>query len=190
MYGGTVYPIDYNYAHAMCILHKPWSMENPLDVSDKDKTIDLFKYMLHFNQLPTSVVCQYQRAVAYSSNHIKIEVISKSGLQEIYGDTNDDSDDNLVDYVSSCNHFTDQFGSFNDLHTTLVDFGQKYDWTTIHFKKSRDIEISGELYLQSVIKEYHDYQEFHATENDVLNIPKLLNGMEYLLNDLCHEKKL
>ena len=42
------YPVDYNYARGMLVLHKQWSIKNPLDeiIKDKQRTVDMFKEMI------------------------------------------------------------------------------------------------------------------------------------------------
>ena len=57
------YPINFNYARGMLIMHKPWSVNSPLNFNDKQKTIDTFKQMLENRDVPTSVLNQYTREV-------------------------------------------------------------------------------------------------------------------------------
>lgn len=57
-------------------------VNQPLDTRNKDKTVEMFKKMLHNRSVPTSVWTEYMRAVRYSQEK-RIEVVAKQGvLQE------------------------------------------------------------------------------------------------------------
>lgn len=60
-----VYPISFEYARGMILLHKPWSFKKPAfpQKPNKQQTIDIFKQMLHNKTVPTSVIMEYLRAV-------------------------------------------------------------------------------------------------------------------------------
>ena len=68
MRGKAVYPVDYRYARAILIMHKPWSKTKLLTdlLSDKDRTIYTFERMILKNQLPLSIVAQYITSMKYT----------------------------------------------------------------------------------------------------------------------------
>ena len=51
------YPVDFDYARGMLIMHKPWNKTDTLDkmLKDKQKTIDEFLRMIHNKEVPSSV---------------------------------------------------------------------------------------------------------------------------------------
>jgi len=157
----------------MLILHKSWSKFHPLDLSDKAQTIDQFKSMLNNNEFPSSVICQYRRVVAYSQDFVKVEVTSNRGSQEIYGDQEGDDNEELKEYVTSCNTFMNQFVTEDTLNGCKVDYGKSYNWKTKHFTGERDIELPGELYLKQTIDKYLlKLQNQMNSTDDILDLPK------------------
>ena len=77
------YPVDYDYARGMLVLHKPWSVKNPLDVilNDKQRTIDTFKEMVGSRSLPIHVLSEYNCVVKYAQEY-KIEALAKEGTSQ------------------------------------------------------------------------------------------------------------
>ena len=51
------FPVDYNYARGMLIMHKPWNKDNTLDelLKDQQQTIKEFLRMIDSQEVPTSV---------------------------------------------------------------------------------------------------------------------------------------
>jgi len=51
------FPVDYNYARGMLIMHKPWNKDNTLDklLKDQQRTIKEFLRMIDNQEVPTSV---------------------------------------------------------------------------------------------------------------------------------------
>ena len=93
--------------------------------------------MIDINELPSSVVCQYQRTVAYSENFLNFEIICKHGYQEICGDKKNDEDEELKEYVTSCNTFINHFASEDTLNGSKVDFGNTYNQKTKNYWRRR-----------------------------------------------------
>jgi hypothetical protein len=51
------FPVDYNYARGMLIMHKPWNKDNTLDklLKDQQRTIKEFLRMIDNQEVPMSV---------------------------------------------------------------------------------------------------------------------------------------
>jgi hypothetical protein len=62
------FPVDYDYARDMLILHKPWNKNNTLDklFKNKQRTINEFLQMIDQKEVPTSVQAQYVTAMKYA----------------------------------------------------------------------------------------------------------------------------
>jgi hypothetical protein len=62
------YPVDYNYAQGMLIMHKPWTKNNTLDklLKNKQSTINQIQ-MTDLKEVPTSVQAQYVTAMKYAT---------------------------------------------------------------------------------------------------------------------------
>ncbi len=62
------FPVDYNYARGMLIMHKPWNKDNTLDklLKDQQQTIKEFLRMIDNQEVPTSVQAQYLTAMKYA----------------------------------------------------------------------------------------------------------------------------
>ena len=75
------YPVDYDYAKGMLIMHKPWNKNNTLDklFKDKERTINEFLRMIDNKEVPTSVQAQLLTAQKYSVVP-KGEVLVKDGV--------------------------------------------------------------------------------------------------------------
>ena len=112
----------------MLILHKLWSKFHPFILSVKTQIINQFKSMLNNNDLTLSVICQYRHVMNYSQDFMKVEITSKWGYQETYGDQEDDENKELKEYITSCNTFMNQFVTENTLNCCKVDYGKSYNW--------------------------------------------------------------
>jgi hypothetical protein len=68
----TRYPVDFNYARGMLIMHKPWHRNNTLDelFKDQQRTITEFLTMIDNQQGPSSVRAQYLTAMKYAHQKI------------------------------------------------------------------------------------------------------------------------
>ena len=62
------YPVDYDYAKGMLVMHRPWSKRKPLTdlLNDEEATINTFLRMIENNALPLYVMSEFHRAVQYS----------------------------------------------------------------------------------------------------------------------------
>ena len=182
------YPIDFDYARGMLIMHKPWSFKNPLCTRDKQRTIDTFKQMLDTRVVPTNVATEYERAVRYAHEK-RIEVVAKQGT--IQADVNIDDLD-----PEDAEQFLNWFHSsqLTDMRTNpilaenmTVDIGLNHDWSASFFQGERDITMPGEEYTIMI--------RDHATkvlndENDPTDIPTKSDGTMYDIDDLSDEQRM
>ena len=75
------YPVNYDYAKGMLIMHKPWSIRNPLVnlLNDKNSTNNTFLRMIDNNEMPYYVMSEFYRAVKYSQQW-QYECVAKQGV--------------------------------------------------------------------------------------------------------------
>lgn len=182
------YPVDYDYARGMLIMHKPWSVRDPLDslLQDKQKTISEFNDLLGRRLLPLHVLSEYHRAVKYSQQY-KIELLAKeftsteeSGLDNI--DNEQFIEHEHGRYLS--NHDEARISNvFAGMH---ADVGLDHDWSRPFFAPPRASNtMNGECYT--------DYLRECMYENgspEQLFIPSKNDGSDYKLDDLSSEQQL
>ena len=65
------FPIDYDYAKGMLIMHKPWSVRQPLEpiLKNKSLTVITFLDMIQTNQVPYNVKSEYYRTIKHTQEH-------------------------------------------------------------------------------------------------------------------------
>ncbi len=88
------YPIDYDYARGMLIMHKPWNKNNTLDklLKNKQRTINEFLCVIDQKEVPTSVQVQYVTAMKYSGKK-RLEVLVKDGVNHPDIEDNDNDEE-------------------------------------------------------------------------------------------------
>ncbi len=77
------FPVDYNYAQGMLIMHKLWHKNMTLNglLKNKQNTINEFLRMIDAKEVPTSVQAQYLTALKYATNKTKrLEVLVEEGV--------------------------------------------------------------------------------------------------------------
>jgi hypothetical protein len=175
------YPIDYDYARGMLIMHKKWNKTDTLDklLKDKQGTIDEFLRMIDKKEVPISVQAQYLTAMKYSGKP-RIEVLVKDGVN--FPDTddkqNDDETNERMDAWIHGSHLTDNKLLNDTLNNTTVDIGQQKDWSISDYKEERLTTIDGKEYLNQTAKLYYDSK--NSADTDItLNIPKTKDGKDY-----------
>ncbi len=59
------FPVNYDYAKGLLVMHIPWSTRHPLTdlLIDEQKTIDNFLEMIKEHKLPVYVVSEFHHAV-------------------------------------------------------------------------------------------------------------------------------
>jgi hypothetical protein len=68
------YPVDYDFARGMLIMHKPWNKNKTLEklLRNKQRTITKFLQMIDQKEVPTSIQAQYVTAMKYAGKkHLK-----------------------------------------------------------------------------------------------------------------------
>jgi len=187
------YPVDYNYARGMLLMHKPWSKDKPLTelLKDKDRTIRVFKIMVDRNKLPSSVIAQYISAMKYR-NQAKLEIIAREGTQQPVDMSNltDQQKDEFITY-QHLSHFTDKNKFHREfLNGMKVDIGTDIDWTKSFFTEERDVDIDGEVWLNEIREEYYRVASAQASAKKNIIIPKQKNGEEYSVDSSEEQKQI
>ena len=182
------YPIDYDYARGMLLLHKPWSFKNPLCTRNKQQTIDTFKRMLDTRVVPTNVLTEYQRAVKYAHEK-RLEVVARKGT--IDADVNiDDLDEDEADQYLMWLHSSQLTDT--KVNPTLgeninVDIGLGHTWSDLFFQGERDVTECGTEYTSNLRDKR---AKLMNNENAPKIIPTKSNGMRYDINELSEEQKV
>lgn len=182
------YPVDYDYAKGMLLLHKPWNKTDTLDKLFRNKagTIKMFHDMMNNRQFPSSVASEYACAIKYSRQK-KYDIIRKDCLDhEALDESLLDLDElENIEQWQHCSHFTDTKRLSNVIDGDIVNTGEDYDWTSRTYNKPRDIHHHGKDYI-SYLKETY-YSTESATEDKTLNnlsIPTKRDGSKYDLSEL------
>ena len=188
------YPVDYEYAKGMLIMHKPWSKRQPLTdlLRNEDETVSTFLQMIERHQLPYTVVSEYHRAVLYSQQW-KYECIAKKAS------SNDDVDLHKLDNEELHNHLhwehsrhlsAQNNNLINDaVGRSRVNVGLNYDWTTLKFEGTRAPNRMPPEEYTKYLADYV-YNRGDQTNDHVLNILVKKDNSEYCLDDLNEEQQL
>jgi len=187
------YPVDYDYARGMLIMHKPWSTRNTLEklLKNKQATIQEFSDMITRKELPTSVVSEYHRAVAHSQKK-RIELVAKEDSTD-YPPNLDDMDADEIDEWTAwmhANRLTDDTPVDGAIGGLVVDIGEKYDWTQLTFPGTRETTIDGKEWIKYARKKFYDSPSSSGTTNKTqVHIPKRKDGSKYKLEQLSEEQQ-
>ena len=77
------HPVNYDYAHGMIIMHKPWNKSDTHKVliNNRTDTIQAFHGMVSNNEVPTSVVVQYILVVTCTDKR-RIENVARGRITQ------------------------------------------------------------------------------------------------------------
>ena len=181
------FPVDYAYARAMLILHRPWSKDNTLNsiLNDHQKTIDTFLSMMDNKEVPSSVTFQFHTAMKYARQK-KLEILVKQGVN--HPDIDEENLDEetcqrLTGWIHN-NHFTDSTLNDGNINDVMVDIGQNKDWSISDFTECRNTTIDGKEYVDHIAKEY--YNESH---DQIVEIPTQKDATAYTLDALSNQQQ-
>ena len=186
------YPVDFDYARGMLIMHKPWNKTDTLTkiLKDKQRTIDEFLRMIDAQEVPTSVLAQYTTAMRYSGKP-RVEVLVKDGVN--HPDTDDRQNDEETNERLSAwihlSHLTDNKLLNDILNSTRVDIGQQKDWSISDYNEEQLTSIDGKEYLNQTVKLYYDSINSPDTES-TLKLPKTKDGKDYSIESMAPEQKI
>jgi hypothetical protein len=136
------YPVDYDYAKGMLVMHKPWSVRNPLNdlLDDEEETIKSFLTMIEKNELPLTVLSEYNRAVVYSQQW-RYECTSKQVSTAEDVNLDDFDNEQLSNHLhwEHCRHLSAQNTRNLDDHVAemRVNLGIDHNWTKRYFEGER-----------------------------------------------------
>jgi len=125
--GQPKFPVTQSYARTVLLVHKPWSIRNPLP---KDENfIEMFNNFLKEDNCPASVKIGYARAQLRAEN-------IKRGIQEITSPDQQESNpttdiyDEDVEVAHTLCHSLGMSRDFIDsLRPDDVSWGENYDWS-------------------------------------------------------------
>ena len=187
-----VYPVNYDYARGMLIMHKPWSKEKPLYelLKNRKKTVRTFQRMVDNQQLPSSVIAQYICAMKYKHQK-KLEIISKDGTSQTI-DISKLSERQKEEYIAHqhLSHFSDNKPHKRVLDGMVVDIGEKLDWTQMRFNGERDIAIDGEKWMGCTRERYYKIASDQATAEDDIILPRQKNGELYSVDKSEQQREI
>ena len=186
-----VYPISFEYARGMILLHKPWSFKKPAfpQKPNKQQTIDIFKQMLHNKTVPTSVIMEYLRAVRYSTE-IRLDKVAKKGVMQADTDTDGMDADEIDQHLSflHANQFSDG-PSLSTMGSQTINIGEHHDWSETSFTGTRNFTIDPLVYTD-MLRDGYTNNETHRQETEATDIPTKSDGSAYNIDDLSEEQKL
>ena len=189
------YPVTYEYARGMLVMHLPWDKDNPLDdiLNDHDLTIRIFLRMVGNREFPLYVLAEYNRVVSYALRY-RFECIAKEGKHSAEGfdvnDCDEDLQDTYVNWEHSC-HISSGEGmksnsTFNEMHG---DIGLQHDWSMPFFKGIRATDtMDGCNYVNYLRQTFYDRES--DEESGHVFIPRNKNGKPYKLTDLNDKQQV
>jgi len=190
------FPISYEYARGMLIMHKPWSVNHPLEpiLKDKNLTVATFQDMIKSNKVPYNVKSEFYRAMKHSQEHEK-EAIAKEGTaSKEPPDLSKMTEDEKELYIESeqCHYMTEQKGIHGmgfdcQVGALEIDIGLHHDWSKPFFEEERDVTIRGEDYIDQIREQYY---EAEGNANSALHVPKKKDGSDFKLEDLSEEQRV
>ncbi len=134
------YPVDYDYARGMLIMHKPRNKNNTLDklLKNKQRTINKFLQMIDQKEVPTSVQAQYVTAMKYAGEK-RLEVLVKDGVNHpnIEGKDNDEETNERMTAWIHGSHLTDNKLHKENMKNIMVDIGKNKDCSISDYKGRR-----------------------------------------------------
>jgi hypothetical protein len=135
------YPVDYDYARGMLIMHQPWHKNKTLNklLKNKQNTINEFFQMIDAKEVPTSVQAQYLTALQYATNKTKrLEVLLKEGVNhpDIEDKNNDEETNERITGWLHGSHLTNNKLLNNSINNVTVDIGKNKDWSITDYEKN------------------------------------------------------
>ena len=168
------YPVDYDYAKGMLVMHKPWSIQNPLTdlLNDEEETIKTFLQMIERNEMPLYVLSEFHRAVQYSQQW-QYECISKRVAVNDEINLAELDDEELADHIhwEHSRHLSAQnTQKHNDfVGEQRVNVGLDHDWTVTSFSGTRSDDIMPPMEYTTYLKDV-----FYGDKSDVDGEPLII----------------
>lgn len=188
------YPVTYEYARGMLVMHLPWDSDNPLQdiLKDRDLTIRIFMRMIGNREFPLYVLAEYNRVVSYALRY-RFECIAKEGKHNTDGfDTgccDEDLQDTYVNWEHSC-HLSSGEGmkSNNTFDEMRGDIGLHHDWSIPFFDGERAADtMEGSSYVNYLKTTF--YEKKPDINEDNVVIPHNKNGNPYKITDLNEKQQ-
>ena len=186
------HPVDFAYARGLLILHRPWSLDNPIKLEDKEAAISEAEELLLNKQVPIYVYTAYNRVV---KEKLRGGLADENAGTDYYNRPQDEEDggNDLLDgydYPNSATRPTNGKQPDGIVGGQTVDVGLTYDWSEKSFKGERDTKVNGEDYIKWAVEKAKQHKPAaSAQENDELDIPDLKNKGKYSLHSLPNEQQ-
>jgi len=125
--GQPIFPLSENYAQIELTKHKPWSINEPLPLSEE--MIKIFEGFLEDPKCPTTLKLSYERA--------KLKFYQKKrGMKEVTAPDQEDSnptsefvDRDTIDTLATTTNLCSILNEIQDLENSGIHTGQKYNWS-------------------------------------------------------------
>ncbi len=187
------FPVDYDYARGMLIMHKLWHKNMTLErlLKNKQNTINEFLQMIDAKEVPTSVQAWYLTALKYATNKTKkLEVLVKEGVNhpEFEDKNNDEETNQRITGWLHGSHLKDNKLLSNSINNITVDIGKNKDLSITDYEQTRQTTIDEKEYLTQITNMYYNNNKSIDTAK-TLKIPMTKNGEEYSINSLASEQK-
>jgi len=142
--------------------------------------------MIDNEEVPRSVVLQYEIAEKYSNDH-RIESIFKQGTKELSDPVEEELDQEQWDLYFAHQHCSvkdDTMSPDDFIEGYQCDLGKDKDWT-MYRVEGRETSIEGEKYLEEMQARYYEGE----SDDSPISLPKNKFGKEYQFDDLTEEQK-
>ncbi len=125
--GQPIFPISENYARIELTKHKPWSINEPLPLSED--MINIFEGFLEDPKCPTTVKLSYERAKLkfYQKKRGMKEVTAPD--QEESNPTSEFVDRDTIDTLATTTNLCSLTNEIEDLENSGIHTGRLYDWS-------------------------------------------------------------
>ena len=182
------YPISYEYARGMLILHHPWSITNRLDdvLKSESSTIEAFKEMLGKRSVPYHVLAEYNRVVKYRQQHELETIAKKTSAEEntALHELHEYDEEQLEQWEHCCNISANNGWSASDTFgNDRADIGIDFDWSKGFYHEKRSLCMDGELYI-----DYIRHKFYKECDPNIIDIPTDKDGSAYALEKLNDEQ--
>lgn len=185
------YPVDYNYARGMILMHKPWNKKKThYDLlRDKRRTKRMFHTMVEEHEFPSAVIAQYICAVKYTQQR-RIEIIARGGITQdiINVDNLDDDERDLFEEWQHHNNRTDHQRKQDLLDVLNVSVGHDKDWSISDVQPVKQL-CPGQDWISYAQDTLDNITKSDTTKAEDLNIPLQRNGKPYTIESLSTEQK-
>ena len=185
------YPVDYNYARGMILMHKPWNKDDHHNdlLQDHKKTKQMFHTMVQNKEFPSAVIGQYICAIKYTQQR-RIEIIARGGITQDITNVNslDDDDKDLFEEWQHSNNKTDPKRRQDLLDILNCNMGHDKDWSVSEVAPVKE-SMLGHEWIPYVQQKVVELNSSNSNKAEDLNIPQQKDGKAYTIDKLSGQQK-